>query len=376
MRIISTNVYVGPNVYAHFPVIRHVIDISVLENYPSMSLGENFVAQLIEKLPGLNEHGCSYREVGGFIRRLKEDEGTWIGHIWEHVILELQGMAGSDVTFGRTRSTGELGQYNMVFQYHQKDVGLEASRLARNLLISLIPDEIADQLDSKAEDDFNFEDDLHHFIRFAQRKELGPSTASLVQAAEERDIPWIRLNEYSLIQFGQGKYQERIQATITSKTNHIAVEMSCDKEDTHIMLNDLGLPVPKQKMVYSEREAVRAANRIGLPVVVKPLNANHGRGVSINLVTDEQVIEGFQHAKEHSTSKAILVESFLTGLDHRMLVVNGELVAVANRVPGHVIGDGSSSVAALIDEVNNDPRRGIGHAKVLTRLELDHQAKR
>ncbi len=376
MRIISTNVYVGPNVYAHFPVIRHVIDISVLENYPSMSLGENFVAQLIEKLPGLNEHGCSYREVGGFIRRLKEDEGTWIGHIWEHVILELQGMAGSDVTFGRTRSTGELGQYNMVFQYHQKDVGLEASRLARNLLISLIPDEIADQLDSKAEDDFNFEDDLHHFIRFAQRKELGPSTASLVQAAEERDIPWIRLNEYSLIQFGQGKYQERIQATITSKTNHIAVEMSCDKEDTHIMLNDLGLPVPKQKMVYSEREAVRAANRIGLPVVVKPLNANHGRGVSINLVTDEQVIEGFQHAKEHSTSKAILVESFLTGLDHRMLVVNGELVAVAKRVPGHVIGDGSSSVEALIDEFNNDPRRGIGHAKVLTRLELDHQAKR
>ena len=376
MHIISTNVYVGPNVYAHFPVIRHVIDISVLENYPSMSLGENFVSQLLEKLPGLSEHGCSYRESGGFVRRLSEDGGTWMGHIWEHVILELQGMAGSDVSFGRTRSTGELGQYNMVFQYHQKDVGLEASRLARDLLISLIPEELASQLQTKVEEDFNFEEDLHAFIRFAQRKELGPSTASLVQAAQERDIPWIRLNDYSLIQFGQGKYQERIQATITSHTNHIAVEMSCDKEDTHIMLNDLGLPVPQQKMVYSQRDAVRAANRIGLPVVVKPLNANHGRGVSINLTTDEQVIEVFLHAKEHSTSKAILVESFLTGLDHRMLVVNGELVAVAKRVPGHIIGDGVSTVEALIDEVNSDPRRGIGHAKVLTRLELDHQAKR
>ncbi len=376
MRIISTNVYVGPNVYAHFPVIRHVIDISVLENYPSMSLGENFVPLLIEKLPGLAEHGCSYKETGGFVRRLKEDGGTWIGHIWEHVVLELQGMAGSDVTFGRTRSTGQVGHYNMVFQYHQKDVGLEAARLGRNLLMSLIPQELASQLHSKLADDFDFAEDLHAFIRFAQRKELGPSTASLVQAAEKRDIPWIRLNEYSLIQFGQGKYQERIQATITSKTNHIAVEMSCDKEDTHVMLNDLGLPVPQQKMVYSESDAVRAAHRIGLPVVVKPLNANHGRGVSINLLSEEQVREGYQHAKEHSTSRAILVESFLTGLDHRMLVINGELVAVAKRVPGHVVGDGSSTIEELVGVVNSDPRRGIGHAKVLTRLELDHQAKR
>ena len=376
MRIISTNVYVGPNVYAHFPVIRHVIDISVLENYPSMSLGESFVPQLIEKLPGLAEHGCSYKEAGGFVRRLQEDGGTWIGHIWEHVVLELQGMAGSDVTFGRTRSAGQVGHYNMVFQYHQKDVGLEAAILGRNLLMSLIPPELASQLHSKLAEDFNFAEDLHAFIRFAQRKELGPSTASLVHAAEKRDIPWIRLNEYSLIQFGQGKYQERIQATITSKTNHIAVEMSCDKEDTHVMLNDLGLPVPQQKMVYSESDAVRAAHRIGLPVVVKPLNANHGRGVSINLLSEEQVREGYRHAKEHSTSRAILVESFLTGLDHRMLVINGELVAVAKRVPGHVVGDGSSTIEELVAVVNSDPRRGIGHAKVLTRLELDHQAKR
>jgi cyanophycin synthetase len=376
MKIISSNVYVGPNLYAHFPVIRHLIDISILESYPSVALGNEFIDQLLQKLPGLHDHGCSYKESGGFVRRLKEDEGTWIGHIWEHVILELQGMAGSDVTFGRTRSALIEGQYNMVYQYHQKDVGLEAAKLARQLLISIMPQHLIEQLDTKLEDEFEFEEELHRFIRFAQRKELGPSTASLVHAAQQRDIPWIRLNDYSLIQFGQGKYQERIQATITSKTNHIAVELSCDKEDTHIMLNDLGLPVPKQMMVYSEKEALRAAKRIGFPVVVKPLNANHGRGVSINLLTQEQVIEGFEHAKEHSTSKAILVESFLTGLDHRMLVVNGELVAVAKRVPGHVIGDGQRTVTELIDIVNSDPRRGIGHAKVLTRLELDHQAKR
>ncbi len=376
MKIVSSNVYVGPNVYAHFPVIRHVINIGILEEYSSTAIGTEFVDGLINALPGLAEHGCSYRTAGGFIRRLREDEGTWIGHIWEHVALELQCMAGSEVTFGRTRGTGELGHYNMVYQYRQRDVGLAAGKLARDLLISLLPQSLSEQLETKIEDDFSFEEELHSFIRFAQRKELGPSTASLVQAAENRNIPWLRLNNYSLIQFGQGKFQERIQATITSKTGHIAVELSCDKEDTHVLLNDLGLPVPQQRMVYSEREAIRAANRIGYPVVIKPLNANHGRGVSINLTSDDQIQVAFEHAKEHSTGKAILVESFLTGLDHRMLVVNNELVAVAKRVPGHIIGDGQQSVTELIDEVNSDPRRGIGHAKVLTRLELDHQAKR
>jgi len=376
MQIVSSNVYVGPNVYAHFPVIRHVINIGILENYSSVSLGNEFIDGLIQALPGLNEHGCSYKENGGFIRRLKEDEGTWIGHIWEHVALELQCMAGSEVTFGRTRGTGEVGHYNMVYQYHQRDVGLEAGRLARDLLISLLPESIREQLDYTIESDFDFNDELTSFIRFAQRKELGPSTASLVQAAEKRNIPWLRLNNYSLIQFGQGKFQERIQATITSKTGHIAVELSCDKEDTHVLLNDLGLPVPQQRIVYTEKEAIRAANRIGFPVVIKPLNANHGRGVSINLTTNEQIMVAFDHAKEHSTSRSILVESFLVGLDHRMLVVNGELVAVAKRVPGHVVGDGEKTVNELIDIVNSDPRRGIGHAKVLTRLELDHQALR
>lgn len=376
MKIQSSNVYVGPNVYAHFPVIRHIVDIGILEKYPSVRLGNEFIQGLLTHLPSLDQHGCSYGEPGGFIRRLKEDDGTWIAHIWEHVTLELQCIAGTEVTFGKTRGTGQVAEYNMVFQYKQRDVGLEAAMLARNLLISLMPATIQVELQTKIEDDFDFQQELADFIRFAQRKEFGPSTQSLVDAAQERDIPWLRLNEYSLVQFGHGKYQKRIQATITSETKHIAVEISCDKEDTHNLLNDLGLPVPQQRMVYSDTQAVRMAKRIGYPVVLKPLNANHGRGVSIDLTTEEQVITAFAFAREHGTSRAVLVESFLTGLDHRMLVINGELVAVAKRVPGHVIGDGVNNISKLIDIINEDPRRGVGHEKVLTQLELDTQAER
>jgi len=374
MKILSTNVYVGPSLYAHFPVIRHHVDLGILEEWPSVRLGEDFIGALIRTLPGLHKHGCSYGEPGGFIRRMREEEGTWMAHIWEHAALELQNEAGSSVSFGRTRGSGTPGQYNMVFQYKQSDVGLEAARIALQLLLSLLPQELKQVLAAEIDKDFNFEEERKDFILFAQRKELGPSTASLVNAAEERQIPYQRLNKYSLVQFGHGAYQQRIQATITSKTPHIAVEISSDKEDTHNLLRDLGLPVPTQKLVYSPREAVRAARSIGLPVVVKPLNANHGRGVSINLTTDQQIESAFAFAREQGTSKAVLVESYVEGFDHRMLVVNNELVAVAKRVPGHVVGDGNSTVRQLVDKVNEDPRRGFGHEKVLTRLELDRPA--
>ena len=376
MKIISTNVYVGPSLYAHFPVIRHQVDIGALEQWPSARIGEAFIEGLVESLPGLADHGCSYQTPGGFLRRLREDDGTWMAHIWEHATLELQNMAGSDVSFGRTRSLGPEGHYNMVFQYQQRDVGLEASRIARQLLLSLLPAELGDGFSDQIEAEFDFEEERDDFIRFAQRKELGPSTASLVRAAEERGIPWQRLNQYSLVQFGHGKYQQRIQATITSKTPHIAVEISCDKEDTHNILSDLGLPVPRQHLVYNARQCVRAARRIGYPVVVKPLDANHGRGVSINLTEDAQVETAFEVARKNARGRSVLVESYVEGLDHRMLVVNGELVAVAKRVPGHVVGDGQQTIEQLVDEVNLDPRRGIGHEKVLTRLEIDQQATR
>ena len=376
MKILSTNVFVGPNTWASFPVIRHLIDLGVLEQWPSAKIGQPFIDALIEALPGLESHGCSYRKTGGFVRRLREDEGTWLGHVMEHCALEIQSVAGSDVTFGRTRSSGDLGQYNMVYAYHQSDVGLEAGQLALRLLMHLLPKQLKKKVDYNFDNDFDWENELKEFILSAQKQEFGPSTGSLVKAAEEREIPWMRLNKYSLVQFGQGKYQQRIQATITSKTPQIAVAISCDKEDTHNLLHKLGLPVPLQLMVYSEKAAVRAAHKIGFPVVLKPLNANHGRGVSINLTEDDQIITAFGEAKNQGKGNAILVESFITGFDHRMLVVNNELVAVAKRVPGNVIGDGKLTIAQLIEIVKSDPRRGIGHEKVLTNLELDTQAQR
>jgi cyanophycin synthetase len=373
MKIVSTNVYVGPNIYAHFPVIRHVLDLGVLEEWPTGRLGKDFVGPLLECLPGLHEHGCSYGEPGGFVRRLNEDDGTWLGHVMEHVAIELQNIAGYPVTFGRTRSVeGRPGHYNMVFQYHDDAVGREASQLSLDLLHSLLPADI--RPDDAPGDDWEFSEARDRFIRYAQRRAFGPSTASLVQAAEARGIPWIRLNRQSLVQFGHGKYQHRIQATTTGNTSNIAVELASDKEETNSILRDLGLPVPKQKLVRSAADAVRAANRIGFPVVLKPLAGNHGRGVSINLKTTEEVEVAFEKAREHGRN--VIVESFLEGHDHRLLVVNGELVAASKRVPGHVVGDGRHTIGQLIDIVNEDPRRGIGHEKVLTRLELDHQAER
>ena len=376
MKILSTNVFQGPSLYAHFPVIRHVLDLGVLEEWSSVRIGQDYVDQLVEILPGLKEHGCSYRIPGGFIRRLREDDGTWMGHIMEHIALELQGIAGSEVTFGRTRSTGNPGEYNMVFQYMQRDVGLKASELALRLLLCLLPDSLKKQLDTPPSADFNFEEERDAFIRFAQRHEFGPSTASLVNAAKERGIPYLRLNRFSLVQFGHGKYQRRIQATITSETRQIAVAIAGDKEETHTILYDLGLPTTMQRLAYSEEEAVSQAENLGFPVVVKPLDGNHGRGVSINLISIEQVVLGFNEARAQSNNEAIIIENYVTGFDHRMLVVNGELVAVSKRVPGHVVGDGEKTIEDLVEIDNSDPRRGIGHEKVLTRLKFDEQAER
>jgi cyanophycin synthetase len=370
MKITSTSVYVGPNIYALFPVIRHTLDLGALEEWPTGRLGPAFVDALLDRLPGLREHGCSYGEPGGFLRRMREEEGTWLGHVMEHAAIELQNMAGAQVTFGKTRTAGQPGLYHMVYEYEQPEVGLEAGQLALALLHHLLPADL--QPESAAKFDFAHQRDS--FIRFAQRRALGPSTGALVAAAKARDIPWIRLNNQSLVQFGHGRFQRRIQATVTGETRHIAVSIASDKEETIRILGDLGLPVPRQKLVYQARDAVAAAERIGYPVVVKPLDANHGRGVSIRLADADQVRTAFDTARQHSNG--VIVESFIEGLDHRMLVVNGELIAVSKRVPGHVVGDGVHTIAQLVDEVNRDPRRGIGHEKVLTRLEFDDQAER
>ncbi len=371
MRILDKRVYVGPNLYANFKVIRMTLDLGPLEEAPSAGI-PGFVDALVAAIPSLGEHGCSFGEAGGFVRRLREDGGTWMGHVMEHVAIELQNLAGARVTFGKTRGNGVRGQYHMVYEYEDGWVGEQAGLLALRLLHSLIPPALRG--DAEPDPVFDFTTELHALIRGAEKRAFGPSTASLVRAAEARDIPWVRLSSGSLVQFGHGFRQRRIQATITSETRHIAVDIAGDKELTNRILGDLGLPVPKQEQVYSADEAVEAAVELGYPVVVKPLDANHGRGVSIGLTTAEQVRIAFVEAEVHSDT--VLVETCITGFDHRMLVVNGELVAVAKRVPGHVVGDGTRTIAELVEIVNQDPRRGIGHEKVLTQLALDAQAER
>ncbi len=371
MRILERNVYVGPSLYAHFPVIKVLLDLGPLEDWSTARLGAAYVDALVAALPGLQEHGCSYGAPGGFIRRMREDEGTWLGHVFEHVAIELQNIAGEDVTFGKTRSVdGRPGVYTVVYEYAQRDEGIEAGELAIQLLCALLPAALrpADAVPA----DWDWDKARDSFIRYAQRRALGPSTASLVKAAEARDIPWLRLNEQSLIQLGHGKFQQRIQATVTGRTSYIAVELAQDKEETNKILANGGLPVPQQELVRSADRAVRAAERLGYPVVTKPYNGNHGRGISIGLKTADDVRAGFAAAAEHSSS--VIVETFLQGEDHRLLVVGGELVAATRRTPGHVVGDGVLTVRALVERVNQDPRRGIGHEKVMTRIELDAQA--
>jgi cyanophycin synthetase len=372
MRILNRNVYVGPSQYAHFPVIRLELDLGALEQWPTAKLGDGFIDGLVAALPGLSEHGCSYREPGGFIRRMREGEGTWLGHVMEHVAIELQNVAGEDVTFGKTRSISDdrPGVYSVVYEYATKEEGIAAGELAIKLIQSLLPEPLRG---GGPGDDWNWEEARDDFIRYAQRRALGPSTASLVRAAEERSIPWLRLNQQSLIQFGHGKYQQRIQATVTGKTPHIAVELASDKEETNKILASLGLPVPRQQLVASQVDALKAAQRLGGPVVLKPYNGNHGRGITINITGDDEIREAFQAAQAHSRS--VIVETFQEGDDHRLLVVNGELVAATRRTPGHVVGDGKSTVAELVEVVNSDPRRGVGHEKVLTKLQLDREAE-
>jgi len=370
MKILETRVYRGPNLYALGPVIRLRVDLGELEAYPTMRL-PGFNERLLELIPTLHEHSCSYGEPGGFVRRLREDEGTWLGHVLEHVAIELQCLAGTPVTYGKTRSEAlPAGQYHVIYSFAEEAVGTAAGALGLTVIRHLLPP------DREAHDPspFDFRARCEALVRLAQRRAFGPSTGALVRAAEERDIPWIRLNDRSLVQLGHGKFQRRIQATITSETRHTAVEIASDKRLTNQILADLGLPVPRQVRVYDADEAEAEAAGLGYPVVVKPLDGNHGKGVSIGLRTAEQVRAAFDHAAYYCST--VIVESFQEGNDYRLLVVDGRLLAVAQRLPGHVAGDGAHTIAELVEIVNQDPRRGVGHEKVLTRLELDDQAER
>jgi cyanophycin synthetase len=382
-RVMEVKAYRGPNPYGYRPVIRFKLDLGALEEYPTDKI-EGFTDRLVHLLPSLQEHGCCYGKPGGFVRRLKR--GTWLGHVAEHVAMELQCLAGTKVTYGKTRGTGEKpGVYNVVYSFLEERVGMAAGWLALRLIQSLLPQELqaidgTEKFLSRDADPlvdpqlpFDFEAELKALIKLAERLALGPTTQSLVDEAKSRGIPAIRLDDQSLVQLGYGKYQRRIRASVTGLTPHIALDTASDKSLTSRLLSDAGLPVPKQQLAKSADEAVAAAQRIGYPVVTKPLDGNHGRGVSLNLQDEEQVRWGYEQAAEHS--RTIVVEQYFAGNDYRVLVVNGEVVAASHRVPAHVVGDGQHTIGELVEMVNLDPRRGFGHEKVMTRITIGAQAQ-
>jgi cyanophycin synthetase len=362
LTILETRVYRGANIWSYERAIHLVVDLGSLEEHPTSAL-PGFTDRLLEMLPGLREHSCSRGRRGGFVERLQE--GTWLGHVTEHAALALQQAVGHDIRRGKTRQVkGEKGRYNVVYGYVDEQVGLAAARLAVRLVNHLV----------EADPELDWEQELEAFILRAERTSFGPSTQAILDEAMSRDIPWIRLNKHSLVQLGQGVHQERIRATMTSATSAIAVDVASDKDLTTRLLGAAGLPVPRQESVRTVDQAVTVAERIGFPVVIKPLDGNHGRGVCLDLRSADDVRESFQTAKDQSRGGWVIVESYITGRDYRCLIIDGRLAAVAERVPAHVVGDGRSTIEDLVELTNADPRRGVGHEKVLTRIKVDDAA--
>ncbi len=335
------------------------VDLGVLEDWPSNTI-PGFNEALVELIPSLGDHTCSLGRRGGFVSRLKD--GTWLGHVTEHVALELQSLAGTDAHAGKTRaSPGEHGRYNVVYEFRDEDVGRAAGRLAVALVNHLVSPDAAP---------LDFAEQLEDLIRIAERRAYGPSTQAIVDEAVSRDIPAMRLDRSSLVQLGQGIHQQRIRATMTSRTSAIAVDIASDKSLTNALLSSAGLPVPRSRVVHTHDGAAEAAAEVGFPVVVKPLDGNHGRGVALDLRTGDDVRRVFQQAYDESRNGDVVVESFVSGNDYRILIVGGKLAAVAERVPASVVGDGTHTVHELVEIENADPRRGIGHEKVLTRISI------
>lgn len=357
MKIININVMRGPNYWStrRHKLIVMVLDLEELEESPTNKIPE--FGERIEKMfPGMFEHRCSVGTPGGFFERIKE--GTWMGHVIEHVALEIQSLAGMNTGFGRTRDYGEKGVYSVVFDYHEEKVGVYAAKAAVRIAEALI-----------SGDDYNLDEDIQEMRELRESVRLGPSTGSIIEEAVSRGIPWIRLNKYSLCQLGYGANQKRIQATVTSQTSSIAVEIACDKEETKYLLEQAEIPVPKGDIVRSEEGLESALERIGYPVVIKPIDGNHGRGITTNITNKENAITAFHAAKQ--VSRSVIVERFIVGDDYRVLVINYKLVAAAKRTPARVIGDGTSTIEKLIEEVNKHPKRGYGHEKVLTYITVD-----
>jgi cyanophycin synthetase len=372
--VTEVGVYRGPHYYSHIPMIRVQLDLGRLEQWPTNRIA-GFADALLDKLPGVGRHGCSLKVRGGFEKRLRD--GTWLGHVVEHVALELQTLAGSRATRGKTRSVkNRPGVYNVMFAYNEEKVGLAAGRMAVELVDSLLPAELSgferlDRIWSEFAGEFDFDRRMDALKRIVRKNQLGPTTRALVEEAERRGIPVMRLDERSLIQLGQGRFQQRLRASITGRTSFVATELASDKNMTKKLLDESGVPIPRGVVVREVEAAVRAARRLGYPVVTKPLDGNHGRGVTIGITGDEQLRFGFAEAQAQARGRDVIVEQFFPGNDHRILVVNGKMVAVAERIPAQVVGDGVSTIRQLVDEVNKDPRRGEGHENVMTRIKID-----
>lgn len=335
----------GPNIWTYRPVIEAWLDLGALEQAPSNQIA-GLYERLLAALPGLAQHRCGIGEVGGFLQRLQE--GTWAGHILEHVVLELQNMAGMRTGFGQTRSTNVVGVYKMAFRTRQEQVGRAALQLGRDVLMAAINDtpyDLASAIDQLKE----MVDDLC----------LGPSTAHIVDAATDRRIPSIRLNTGNLVQLGHGAAQRRIWTAETDRTSAIAEGIASDKDLTKSLLKSCGVPVPEGSLVHSAEEAWDEAQDIGLPVVIKPYDGNHGRGVSLNLMSEADVHAAYHLAARKGDSNSVIVERFVTGNEHRILVVGDRVVAAAKGEALWVTGDGHANIIALCDsQINTDPRRG------------------
>ena len=345
----------GPNYWRLAPVIACDIRLGALETITSEQI-PRLNERLVDAIPSLQLHKCTRGKPGGFVQRLKE--GTHVPHILEHLALELQSLIGNEVSFGRVVPSGDEGVWWLIVEFQEEQVGIRAMKDAVRIVRSCIADE-----------DFDIDEIIDELLSLYESSRLGPSTGAIVEEARRRGIPVRRLNNYSLVQLGLGRNLHRIQATLTDRTSAIGVEIAQDKDDTKRVLENIGLPVPKGDVARTVEGALEVADEIGYPVILKPLAANHGRGISGRLGDADQLRAAWQTSSAYGSR--IVVEQFAEGRDHRVLVVDGKVIAAAERVPAHVMGDGKRTIQELIEVGNRDPRRGVGHTKSLTRLPAD-----
>ncbi|MCX8532257.1 cyanophycin synthetase [Chryseobacterium luquanense] len=357
MKIEKIQALRGPNIWSirRKKLIQMRLDLEELENFPTNKI-EGFRERIELLIPSLISHRCSEGTRGGFFHRI--ETGTWMGHVIEHIALEIQTLAGMDTGFGRTRETKSPGIYNVVFDYIEENAGIYAAEQAVEIASALIENK-----------EYDINACIQKLKEIRERVRLGPSTGSIVEEAVSRKIPWIRLGSNSLVQLGYGVNQQRFQATITGNTSSIAVDIACNKELTKRMLHEAAIPVPMGDLIVDEEELKSVIKKIGYPIVIKPLDGNHGKGSSINVNDWVSSVTGLEHAQKYS--RKVIVEKYITGYDFRVLVINNKMVAAARRVPAHVVGDGESNLEQLIEKENQDPRRGYGHENVLTEINVD-----